>query len=69
MKAEASRGRVLLVASLPRYCAVCDGERVVRLVRVERARGAARARCPHCVSHVPVLHLPMRTDIPRNGAA
>lgn len=60
--------RVLVVASAPRWCPVCEGERAVRLVRLDRARGAGRARCPHCVSRLPVLHLPYRPDHPRGSA-
>lgn len=64
--------RALVVASLPSRCAVCRGFRKARLIRGRLASGAGPrgvAPCPHCVGLMPVLHLPMRTDIPRNGAA
>lgn len=67
MKTHAFPGRFLIAASAPRFCPVCGGERVVRLVRVDRVRGAGRVRCVHCVDRIPVIHLPFRTDHPRGG--
>lgn len=69
MKPHAWPGRFLIAASAPRFCPVCSGERAVRLVRVDRVRGAGRVRCPHCVDHMPVVHLPIREDHPRGDVA
>lgn len=60
--------RHLVVASAPRYCAVCAGDLAMRLVRIDRARGAVRVRCPHCIDRIPVLHLPLRDEHPRGAA-
>lgn len=65
-------GRVLVLASLPACCVVCDGDRKLYLVRGTSLTGAAAGggtRCPHCVDQVPVVHLPIREDRPRGDAA
>lgn len=69
MKPAAALGRLVVAASLPKFCLLCAGEREVRIVRLDRIRGAGRAQCPHCVSGLPVLHLRFRTDVPRDETA
>ncbi|MGD9749708.1 MAG: hypothetical protein AB7W59_01815 [Acidimicrobiia bacterium] len=73
MKPQTTRHEV--TASLPRYCPLCQGGRVMGLVRVERLRGAGRVLCPHCVGvrgddveRIPVRYWPYRTDTPRGTA-
>lgn len=74
MKPQTTRHEV--TASLPRYCPLCGGGRVMGLVRVERIRGAGRVLCPHCVGvrgkdsdeRIPVRVWPYRTDTPRGTA-
>jgi hypothetical protein len=56
------RHRVLVLASLPRLCPLCDGHRAVRTA-------AGQVPCPHCVDGLPVVHLPMRQDTPRGASA
>lgn len=61
----------------PRYCPLCRGGRVMRLVRVDRIRGAGRTLCPACVGVrggdtnelIPIRTYPSRIDTPRGGAA
>ncbi|MGE0300922.1 hypothetical protein [Pseudonocardia sp.] len=74
MKPQTTRHEVTV--SLPRYCPLCAGGRVMGLVRVERIRGAGRVLCPHCVGvrgssgdeRIPVRNWPYRTDTPRGTA-
>lgn len=54
--------RVLVLASLARYCPLCHGSKRVQLVRLHDMRGAGVVQCPHCNEHLPVIHLPLRED-------
>jgi hypothetical protein len=55
-------GRTLVLASLPQCCVVCRGTRSVRNTV------SGPIPCPHCVTGMPVAHLPWRQDIPRGAA-
>jgi hypothetical protein len=57
-----SRQRVLVVASAPAHCVICQGSRRVDI-------GGATGPCPHCQLGLPIAHLPMRVDIPRSESA
>lgn len=64
--------RILVLQSLPSLCAVCGGKQGLRVVHGTSPSGAKRGattRCPHCVDRLPVVHLPMRVDVPRGDAA
>lgn len=63
--------RVLVVASLPSHCVVCGGDRRVLIVRGYSPTGARTGQttpCPHCQGSLPIAHLPMRTDSPKDVA-
>ena len=62
--------RVLVVTSLPACCVICAGRGRVRLVRGVAPTGAhgQTTRCPHCQDQLPIAHLPMRADRPRDAA-
>lgn len=68
------RHRSLVLVSVPSVCALCGGERVVRLVALGGMRGGGPVACPHCspgAGHTPIpiyLYEPYR-DVPRGGAA
>lgn len=65
--------RFLVMASLPSRCTVCAGGGRVRIVRgiapLTGSHHGQTTRCPHCHDQLPIAHLPMRTDHPRNDAA
>lgn len=64
------RHRSLVLVSVPSACALCDGERVVRLVSLGALRGGGPVACPHCSSApghtpIPIYLYPLRADRPR----
>lgn len=66
------RHRSLVLASAPRWCALCLDDRRMRLVALPGMRGGGPVACPHCQGGphpIPILTLPMRQDIPRGSAA
>lgn len=63
------------VASLSRFCRVCDGRRVVQVVRLldPAIAGSGRSRCPHCSATrdenpLPIYDYPMRAETPKDVA-
>jgi hypothetical protein len=65
----------MTVASAPSSCAVCSGEESADYDRstVGEFGSAAwfggSAPCPHCQLGLPIAHLPMRVDRPREESA
>jgi len=64
--------RVLVVASLPSCCVLCAGTGRVRIVRgtapLTGSHQGQTTRCPHCHDQLPIAHLPMRVDSPKDAA-
>lgn len=52
-----TRHRALVLASLPRFCQVCGGDRQVVMAPVGAPELAARVPCPHCDPDGPRLPL------------
>jgi hypothetical protein len=57
--------RVLVVASHPQHCPVCRGDREVNALVLGHPLDYGPVQCPHCREGLPVLHFPIRRDLPR----
>lgn len=66
-----------ILASLSRFCAVCDDRRAVAVVRLldPDIAGSGRSRCPHCSpcrsqgeTAIPIYDYDMHLEVPRAGS-
>lgn len=57
---------VEIVASLPRFCPLCAGSRVMRLVWNWRSPQVRTVACWHCTGGLRIRPLPWLTDTPRS---
>lgn len=60
--------RTLVLACLPKFCPVCSGDGQVQRLDFAAPQDYGPVPCPRCTEHLPVLHLPMRRDLPRGAA-
>jgi hypothetical protein len=61
---------LVVVASLPEFCPVCDGAQRMRVVALDGiAVVDARVTCPHCTTPRLPVALSTRRDLPRGASA